>query len=61
MVDYIHKSKASYTTSIFNNKIEEKCPDCNSNLVERDGKFGKFIGCGSYPRCKYIKPKSKYN
>lgn len=24
-------------------------------LVERDGKFGRFISCSNYPKCKYIK------
>ncbi len=31
------------------------CPRCGSKLVERNGKYGKFIGCSSYPKCKYIK------
>lgn len=32
----------------------EKCPWCGGNLVERQGKYGAFIGCSNYPRCKYI-------
>lgn len=31
------------------------CPKCGNELVERNGKYGKFIGCSNYPRCKYIK------
>ena len=31
------------------------CPKCNSALVERDGRNGKFLGCSSYPKCKYTK------
>ena len=31
------------------------CPKCGDELVERKGKYGKFIGCSNYPRCKYIK------
>ncbi|MFX1528942.1 MAG: type I DNA topoisomerase [Promethearchaeota archaeon] len=30
-----------------------KCPICNSDLVKRSGKFGNFLGCGSYPNCKF--------
>lgn len=30
------------------------CPKCGSNLVERKGKYGKFIGCSNYPKCHYI-------
>ncbi len=36
--------------------LNEKCPLCDSNLVERKSKWGKkFIGCSGYPNCKYIK------
>jgi len=35
--------------------LEEKCPDCGANLVERHGRFGAFKGCSGYPECKYIK------
>jgi len=37
--------------------IEEKCPDCGSDLMWRRGRFGAFIACSSYPACKYIKKK----
>ena len=36
-------------------KIEEKCPDCKSDLEYKHGRFGKFIGCSGYPDCKFIK------
>jgi DNA topoisomerase-1 len=36
-------------------ELNEKCPECGANLVERWGRFGKFIACGKYPECKYIK------
>lgn len=29
------------------------CPKCGSQLVVRNGKYGKFIGCSKYPKCKY--------
>ena len=32
-----------------------KCPKCGSHLIERESKYGKFLGCSNYPRCKYIK------
>lgn len=32
---------------------ENKCPQCGSDLVKRNGKFGYFLGCNSYPRCKF--------
>ncbi|MBI1999002.1 MAG: topoisomerase DNA-binding C4 zinc finger domain-containing protein, partial [Parcubacteria group bacterium] len=34
----------------------EVCPKCGTGkLVEREGKFGKFVGCANYPKCKYVK------
>ncbi len=37
-------------------ELEEKCPKCESSLIERKGKFGTFIACSNYPKCRYIKP-----
>ena len=39
--------------------IVGKCPQCDGDLVEREGKFGKFVGCKNYPKCKYIRKKEK--
>lgn len=33
--------------------IGEKCLECGAELVERSGKFGKFIACSAFPKCKY--------
>lgn len=41
------------------NKIENNiCPKCGGKLVERNGKYGKFIGCSNYPKCRYIAKKN---
>jgi len=37
-------------------KLGEKCPECGKPLVERFGKFGKFVACTGYPDCKYSRP-----
>jgi len=29
------------------------CPRCKSTLIKRKGKYGEFLGCTSYPMCKY--------
>ncbi len=29
------------------------CPNCAGKLVERKGKYGKFLGCSNYPRCRF--------
>ena len=33
----------------------ELCPNCNSPLVIKQSKYGKFVACSNYPECKYIK------
>lgn len=28
------------------------CPECGSEMVERYGQYGRFMGCSRYPECK---------
>lgn len=46
-------------TSIASQKIAiptgENCPLCGKELVQRKSRFGEFVGCSGYPKCKYIK------
>jgi len=37
----------------------EMCPNCNSPLVIRKGRYGEFVACSDYPNCKYIKQEEK--
>jgi DNA polymerase-3 subunit alpha len=44
----------------FRKAMGKKCPKCEKhNLIEREGKFGKFIACSGYPKCKYIEQAEK--
>ncbi len=36
----------------------EACPDCTKPLVKRQGRFGPFVSCSGYPKCKYRPPKA---
>jgi DNA topoisomerase-1 len=36
-------------------KTGEACPECGKSLVEKWGRFGKFLACSAYPDCKYTK------
>lgn len=36
-------------------ETSEKCPTCASPLVVRAGRFGKFISCSAFPKCKFTK------
>lgn len=29
------------------------CPRCGGKLVERQGRYGRFLGCSNYPHCKF--------
>ena len=40
-------------------KVGEKCPECGEELVYRNGRYGKFIACSNYPKCKYSRPLEK--
>ena len=34
-------------------KQVKTCPRCGNLLKKRNGKFGEFLGCASYPDCRY--------
>jgi DNA topoisomerase-1 len=33
----------------------EACPECGQPLLERRGRFGKFLACSAYPECRYTR------
>lgn len=33
-----------------------KCPEDEGDLVVKTSRFGSFIGCANYPKCKYTEP-----
>jgi len=35
---------------------QETCPKCGRAMVIRIGRFGKFLACSSFPRCRYTVP-----
>jgi DNA topoisomerase-1 len=37
-------------------KVEGNCEKCDSELILKRGRFGKFIACSNYPDCKFTKP-----
>jgi DNA topoisomerase-1 len=32
----------------------QTCPECGKPLVSRTSKFGPFIGCSGFPKCRYV-------
>lgn len=35
--------------------VDEECPKCGSKLVYRNGRYGRFLACSAFPKCRYIK------
>ena len=36
-------------------QLEGRCPECGGVLKLKEGRFGKFIACANYPKCKFTK------
>ncbi|REE26321.1 MULTISPECIES: DNA topoisomerase I [Methanothermobacter] len=37
-------------------EVEEvvgKCPECGSDLIKRSGRYGEFVGCKGFPKCRF--------
>ncbi|GAB4235703.1 MAG: type I DNA topoisomerase [Acidobacteriota bacterium] len=39
-------------------EVEGRCPECDSPLVRRNGRYGEFIACARYPTCRFARPLS---
>jgi DNA topoisomerase-1 len=35
------------------NEVVGKCPECGSDLIKRSGRYGEFIGCSGFPKCRF--------
>jgi DNA topoisomerase-1 len=33
--------------------VGRECPLCGNPLVYRDGRYGRFIGCSDFPKCRH--------
>lgn len=33
----------------------EKCEKCGSDMLVKDGRYGKFLACSAFPKCKNVK------
>ncbi len=55
-MDMIDKGYKEIPSQKIAKPIDETCPLCGAPLVIRKGRFGEFIACSSYPKCKYTRP-----
>lgn len=53
LVDHITENVSK--KEVTEEKIDEKCPECQADLVKKFGKMGSFIACSAYPDCKYTR------
>lgn len=37
------------------NEVVGECPDCGSDLIKRTGRYGEFIGCTGFPKCRFTR------
>ena len=51
----IQEGKSNIASQKLSKPTGESCPECGKELVIRKSRYGKFIGCSGYPKCKYIK------
>ena len=52
-------TKIEYLESIaerIEKPLVQKCPKCDGLLTKKNGKFGQFYGCSSYPTCRFTIP-----
>ena len=40
-------------TQSLKKRLENTCPKCGKQLLERTGVRGKFLGCEGFPKCRY--------
>lgn len=51
----MHVKNVKQIKKVRTNELNNKCPLCGGELIKRQSKYGSFIGCSNYPRCKFKK------
>jgi len=52
-IEQIEKGKKEIKSLKKAEPIGRECPECGSELLLRSGRFGEFIACSNYPKCRY--------
>ncbi|GAA7462667.1 type I DNA topoisomerase [Helicobacter pylori] len=60
-MDKIEAGKKNITSQKVHEKTSESCPKCGGELVKKNSRYGEFIACNNYPKCKYIKQTENAN
>ncbi len=60
-MDKIEAGKKNITSQKVHEKTGQSCPKCGGELVKKNSRYGEFIACNNYPKCKYVKQTENAN
>lgn len=60
-MDKIEAGKKNIVSQKVHEKTGQSCPKCGGELVKKNSRYGEFIACNNYPKCKYIKQTENAN
>ncbi len=60
-MDKIEAGKKNIVSQKMHEKTGESCPKCGGELVKKNSRYGEFIACNNYPKCKYVKQTKNAN
>ncbi len=60
-MDKIEAGKKNIISQKVHEKTGQSCPKCGGELVKKNSRYGEFIACNNYPKCKYVKQTENAN
>ncbi len=60
-MDKIEAGKKNIISQKVHEKTGQSCPKCGGELVRKNSRYGEFIACNNYPKCKYVKQTENAN
>ncbi|GAA7441463.1 type I DNA topoisomerase [Helicobacter pylori] len=60
-MDKIEAGKKNIISQKVHEKTGQSCPKCGGELVKKNSRYGEFIACNNYPKCKYTKQTENAN
>jgi DNA topoisomerase-1 len=52
-IEQIEEGKEKIVSLKMAKPLGRMCPQCGSELLLRSGRFGQFVACSGFPKCKY--------
>ncbi|RVY92968.1 type I DNA topoisomerase [Helicobacter pylori] len=60
-MDKIEAGKKNIISQKVHEKTGQSCPKCGGELVKKNSRYGEFLACNNYPKCKYVKQTENTN